>query len=121
MHESYRKIQPSESIIKLTKTHMNNQNNLIFSAICFSVGGALLISPGIFPFFTTATWLITYLFFFLYSIYLGIRYIKKVPMVDQKKFFSHPLTITTSLAYLLILISSVIFMANIVELFRITL
>ena len=87
------------------------------------MGGALILSPGIFPFFfTTATWMITYLIFFLGSVYLGIRYIKKAPVASQKKFFSFTqLTISTSLAYLLVLVSSVIFIANIVELFSITL
>jgi len=105
---------------------MNNQNNkmnLIFSAILFIVGGALFLSPGIFPFFfTTATWMIAYLSCFLCSAYLGIRYVRKVPIANKKKFFSfYPLTFTISLAYLLILASSFIFLANIVELFRITL
>lgn len=101
---------------------MNNQNNLILSAIFFIAGGALLLNPGIFPFFfTTATWMIAYLVFFLGSVYFGIRYIKKAPVANQRKFFKHPLTFSTSLAYLLILASSVAFMANIVELLRITL
>ncbi|MCK9186798.1 hypothetical protein M0P48_05195 [Candidatus Gracilibacteria bacterium] len=105
---------------------MNNQNNklnLIFSAIFFVAGGALILNPGIFPFlFATATWMIAYLFLFLCSIYLGILYIKKAPVADQKKFFIfHPLTITIFLAYLLVLASSFLFIANIVELFRIIL
>ena len=89
----------------------------------FIAGSALLLSPEIFPFFfTTATWMITYLFFFLCSTYLGIRYVKRATATDQKKLFSfYPLTLTTSLAYLLVLASSVIFIANIIELFRITL
>ena len=60
---------------------MNNQNNklnLIFSVVFFVAGGALLLSPGIFPFLlTTTTWITAYLVFFLCSVYLGIRYIKK--------------------------------------------
>lgn len=100
---------------------MNNQNNLIFSAIFFIAGGALFLNPGIFPFFfTTTTWMTIYLVFFLCSAYLGIRYIKKAPVADQKKLFMHPLTITTSLAYLLVLASSIAFIANVVELIRIT-
>ena len=101
----------------------NNKLNLIFSAMFFIVGGALLLNPGIFPFFfTTATWMIVYLSCFLCSAYLGIRYVGKAPVVDKKKFFRfYPLTLTTSLAYLLVLASSVIFIANIIELFRITL
>jgi uncharacterized membrane protein SirB2 len=76
---------------------MNNQNNLTFSAGFFIAGGALLLNPGIFPFFlTTTTWMIACLLFFLFSVYLGIRYIKKAPTADQKKFFIfYPLTITT--------------------------
>ncbi|MFA6586238.1 MAG: hypothetical protein WCS86_03720 [Candidatus Paceibacterota bacterium] len=107
---------------------MNNQNNklnLIFSAIFFIVGGALILSPGIriLPFlFTTATWITAYLIFFLGSAYLAIRYIKKASVTDQKKFFIfHPLTITTSLAYLLVLISSVAFIGSIIALFNLTL
>ena len=104
---------------------MNNQNNkmnLIFSAIFFIVGSVLLLSPGIFPFlFTTTTWITTYLVFFLGSVYLGIRYIKKASMTDQKKFFIfHPLTITTSLAYLLVLVSSIAFIVSIIALFNLT-
>ena len=104
-------------------SNQNNKLNLIFSAIFFIAGGALLLNPGIFPFFfTTASWMITYLFFFLCSVYFGIRYVRKTPVADQKKLFSfYPLTITISLAYLLILVSSVVFIANIIELFRVTL
>lgn len=98
---------------------MNNQNNklnLIFSAIFFIAGGALLLNPGIFPFFfTTNTWIITYLLFFLASLCLGIRYIKKASIADQKKLFIfRPLTITTFLAYLLVLASSVSFIGSII-------
>jgi uncharacterized membrane protein SirB2 len=105
---------------------MNNQNNklnLILSAIFFVAGSALLLSPGIFPFlFTTATWMTTYLVCFLCSVYLGIRYIKKAPVADQKKFFIfHPLTVATFLAYLLVLISSVSFIIGIIALFNVTL
>jgi len=105
---------------------MNNQNNnlnLILSAIFFVAGGALLLSPGIFPFFfTTGTWITTYIFFFLGSVYLGIRYIIKAPTADQKKFFIfHPLTITTFLAYLLVFASSVSFIISIIALFNLTL
>jgi len=97
--------------------------NLIFSAIFFIAGGALILNPGIFPFFfTTTTWITTYIFFFLCSVYLGIRYIKKTSVVDQKKFFIfHPLTITTFLAYLLVLISSIAFIGSIIALFNLTL
>jgi hypothetical protein len=105
---------------------MNNQNNklnLIFSAIFFIAGGALLLSPGILPFFlTTTTWIIAYLYFFLGSVYLGIRYIKKALVADQKKFFIfHPLTVATFSAYLLVLISSVSFIIGIIALFNLTL
>jgi uncharacterized membrane protein SirB2 len=104
---------------------MNNQNNklnLIFSAIFFIAGGTLLLSPGIFPFFlATTTWITAYLVFFLCSVYLGIRYIKKVTANDQKKFFIfHPLTITTFLAYLLVLASSVAFIGSIIALSNLT-
>ncbi|MFA5936667.1 MAG: hypothetical protein WC822_02180 [Candidatus Paceibacterota bacterium] len=103
---------------------MNNQNNnLILSAIFFIAGGALLLSPGIFPFFfTTTAWITTYIFFFLCSVYLGIRYIKKATATDQKKFFIfHPLTIATFFAYLLVLTSSVAFIGSIITLFNLTL
>jgi len=98
---------------------MNNQNNklnLIFSAVFFAAGGSLLLSPGIFPFlFTTATWMATYLVFFLCSAYLAIRYIKKASIADQNKFFIfHPLTIATFLAYLLILVSSFFIVSSII-------
>jgi len=101
---------------------MNNQNNLTFSAIFFIAGGALLLSPGIFPFFlTTTSWITTYLVFFLGSVCLGVRYIKKATATDQKKLFIfHPLTITTFLAYLLVLISSVAFIGSIIALFNLT-
>jgi hypothetical protein len=103
--------------------NLNNKLNLILSAIFFITGGALLLSPGIFPFFfTTTTWMIAYLCFFLGSVYLGIRYIKKAPVADQKKFFIfHPLTISTSLAYLLVLVSSIAFIVSIIALFNLTL
>jgi hypothetical protein len=103
--------------------NQNNQLNLIFSAIFFIAGGALLLSPGIFPFFlTTTSWITAYIFFFLCSLYLAIRYIKKVSATDQKKFFIfHPLTIVTFLAYLLVLVSSVVFIGGIIALFRIIL
>jgi uncharacterized membrane protein SirB2 len=103
--------------------NQNNKLNLILSAIFFIAGGALILSPGIFPFFlTTATWIITYLVFFFCSIYLGIRYIKKAPANYQGKFFIfHPLTITTFLAYLLVLISSIAFIGSMIALFNLTL
>lgn len=104
---------------------MNNQNNKmnsIFSAISFLAGGTLLLSPGIFPFFfTTTTWIITYLLFFLCSVYLGIRYIKKAPVANQGELLNHPLTITTFLAYLLAIVSSVAFIGSIIALFNLTL
>ena len=98
---------------------MNNQNNklnLIFSAIFFIAGGALLLSPGIFPvLLTTTSWITTYIIFFLCSVYLGIRYIKKATATDQKKFFIfHPLTIATFLAYLLVLVSSFFIVSSII-------
>lgn len=102
---------------------MNNQNNLLFSSIFFVAGGALLLNPGILPFlFSTDTWIIAYLVFFLGSAYLSIRYIKKAPVADQKKFFIfHSLTIATSLAYLLVLVSSVAFIVSTIALFNLTL
>lgn len=105
---------------------MNNQNNklnLIFSAIFFIAGGALILSPGIFPFLlTTTTWITAYLVLFFCSVYLGILYIKKAFATDQKKFFIfHPLTITTFLAYLLVLVSSVAFVVSTVALFNLIL
>jgi hypothetical protein len=105
---------------------MNNQNNklnLILSAIFFIAGGALLLSPGIFPFLlTTTTWISAYIVLFFCSVYLGIRYIKKATAADQKKFFIfHPLTIATFLAYLLVLASSLAFIVSIIALFNLTL
>jgi hypothetical protein len=101
--------------------NQNNKMNLIFSAIFFIAGGALLLNPGIFPvLLTTTSWITTYLIFFLGSVYLGIRYVKKAPVNIQGKFF-RSLTIATSLAYLLILSSSVAFIGSIVELFNVTL
>ena len=101
---------------------MNNQNNLTFSAIFFIAGGALLLSPGIFPFLlTTTTWITLYLVFFLCSVYLSIRYIKKATVNDQEKLFIfRPLTITIFFAYLLVLVSSVAFMGSVIALLNVT-
>ena len=90
---------------------MNNKLNLIFSAMFFIAGGAILLNPGIFRFlFTTASWITTYMFFFLCSVYLGIKYVRKAPIAEQKKFFD------ASLAYLLVLISSFAFMISMMAL-----
>lgn len=102
---------------------MNNKNNklnLIFSAVFFIAGGSLLLSPGIFPFlFTTATWMATYLVLFLCSVYLGVRYIKKATATNQNKLFIFcPLTITTSLAYFLVLVSSFFVVSTVIGFFN---
>src|ERR1035437_2058274 len=104
-------------------SNQNNKLNLILSATFFIAGGALLLSPGIFPFFlTTTSWTTLYLVFFLSSVYLGIRYIKKASVDNQKKFFIfQSLTIATFLAYLLVLVSSVSFVISVIALFNLTL
>ena len=81
----------------------------------------ILFNLGIYSFFSTATWLVIFLFFFLCSIYLGILSIRKASSTSPRKFFGFfPLNFPTFLAYILILASSVGFVGIIIALLYFT-